>query len=319
VTLPDTPNTKGRRRVRPVSAIDVSPVPVDQAETLVDFARCLDQVRILAGPLSHREIESRSGGILTRTKIGQVLNGDLPRREFLVAYLEVCGVPASDRPLWLEMWGRLAQTAKPRGVPTRREAQERATTIIEKAETEAREIIARAQAEVDALRAHARMEAQRARQADDVRIAGAEEERDAALARARSLTLELDAMHETSLQRIRAADEERDTALARAHDLAVELSALHESSLQRIRIAEDQRDTALARANAVDLQLEAAQRKIDELREQLGHLQEAQKDRAWTGQQQDDAADRYAPPYLVDANPEVFRTDQLTTPPVIGE
>jgi hypothetical protein len=319
MSLPDTPNTVGRRPIRPVPPIDASQIPVRQAETLADFIQCLDQLRTLAGPLSHREIQSRSGNVLTRTKIGQVLNGELPRRDFLLVYLEVCGVPECDRPQWLQAWARLAQARQSHGVLTRREAQDRATKIVENAEAQAQEIVAHARAQVDSILAHARLEAERVREADDRRVAGAEEERDAALARSRSMIFELEAVHETSQQRIRAADEERDAAYTRAHDLAVELHTLHETSLQRIRITEDQRDAALARVDALMLRLEEAQLKIDELREQVTQLREPRREPVSARPQQDDVRHRYAPAYLVNDKSDVFGTDELTAPPVIGE
>jgi hypothetical protein len=80
--------------------------------TIADFAECLDQLRVLAGPLSHREIASRSGGLLRRTKIGQVLSGELPRREFLTAYLEVCGASREAGDSWLRVLARLAAATR---------------------------------------------------------------------------------------------------------------------------------------------------------------------------------------------------------------
>jgi hypothetical protein len=88
-------------------SIDGPAVTLASVRTAADFARCLDHVRILAGPLSHREIEGRAGGRLRRTKIGQVLAGELPRRDFLEAYLEVCGVPEDARGVWHQVWIRL--------------------------------------------------------------------------------------------------------------------------------------------------------------------------------------------------------------------
>lgn len=82
-------------------------IPVEQVRSREEFIACLDRARVLAGPLSHRELESRSGRRLRRTKIGQVLAGELPRRDFLLIYLEVCGVPEADRIEWLRAWARL--------------------------------------------------------------------------------------------------------------------------------------------------------------------------------------------------------------------
>jgi hypothetical protein len=87
-------------------------IPLSTVRTAADFAECLDQLRVLAGPLSHREIEGRSGGRLRRTKIGQVLAGELPRRDFLAAYLEVCGVPEDATAAWHQVWTTLATAAR---------------------------------------------------------------------------------------------------------------------------------------------------------------------------------------------------------------
>jgi hypothetical protein len=86
---------------------DMLSIPVAQVRSREDFIACLDRARVLAGPLSHREIESRSGRRLRRTKIGQVLAGEFPRRDFLLTYLEVCGVPEADRTEWLRAWAWL--------------------------------------------------------------------------------------------------------------------------------------------------------------------------------------------------------------------
>jgi hypothetical protein len=86
---------------------DMLSIPVGQVRSREDFIACLDRARVLAGPLSHREIETRSGRRLRRTKIGQVLAGEFPHRDFLLAYLEVCGVPETDRTEWLRAWARL--------------------------------------------------------------------------------------------------------------------------------------------------------------------------------------------------------------------
>lgn len=86
---------------------DMLSIPVAQVRSREDFIICLDRARVLAGPLSHREIESRSERRLRRTKIGQVLAGEFPRRDFLLTYLEVCGVPEAERTEWLRAWAWL--------------------------------------------------------------------------------------------------------------------------------------------------------------------------------------------------------------------
>jgi hypothetical protein len=305
------------RPTRSVAPIDTSGVPVQEATTAVEFTRCLEQVRVLAGPLSNREIETRSGHVLRRTKIGQVLRGDLPRRDFLVTYLRVCGVAEGELPTWLDVWARLAHVELPTTVATRRNARERASAVIANAEARAREITAQAQTEVEGLMAFARVEADRVRQVEESRIAAAEEERDSAMARARVLTSELDAMHETSLERIRAADIERDAALTRAHDLAVRLNEMHESSQNRIRDAEDARDMALARARDLAEKLDSAQARIDELREQIGRMADRKTRAAEKAEARTETDVHYSPAYLVDDS-DAFRDPRKVTPPVIG-
>ncbi|OLR90708.1 hypothetical protein [Actinokineospora bangkokensis] len=91
----------------PGPAIDTSTVPLDRVRTAADLARCLDQVRRLAGAPSNRAIAAASGGRFGRTKVGQVLAGELPQRGFLVAYLAVCGVPEDELGEWLDAWARL--------------------------------------------------------------------------------------------------------------------------------------------------------------------------------------------------------------------
>lgn len=86
---------------------DVLSIPVAEVRSREDFTVCLDRARVLAGPLSHREIENRSGRRLRRTKIGQVLAGEFPHRDFLLVYLDVCGVPETDRAEWLRIWAWL--------------------------------------------------------------------------------------------------------------------------------------------------------------------------------------------------------------------
>jgi hypothetical protein len=308
----------GARPVRSVAPINTSGVPVQEATTAAEFARCLEQVRVLAGPLSNREIETKSGHTLRRTKIGQVLRGDLPRRDFLVTYLRVCGVAEREVPTWIEVWSRLAHVELPTTVATRRNARERASAVIATAEARAREITAQAQAEVDRLMAFARVEADRVRQVEESRIAAAEEERDSAMARARVLTSELDGMHETSLERIRTADFERDAALTRAHDLAVRLNEMHENSENRVRDAEDARDMALARAKDLAEKLDSAQARIDELREQIGRMADRKVRAAKTAEPNPDTGLRYSPAYLVDDS-GVFNDSRKTTRPVIGD
>lgn len=109
---------------------DMSTIPLQTVRTAADFAGCLDQLRVLAGPLSHREIESMSDRRLRRTKIGQVLGGQLPRRDFLAVYLEVCGVDNTEP--WYRVWTRLISARGRRdddALTLRNERDEALTTV----------------------------------------------------------------------------------------------------------------------------------------------------------------------------------------------
>lgn len=326
MTPADNANNNMPQQMKPTSVIDASAVRVCEAATPDEFAQCLEQVRNLAGPLSHREIAAKSEHRLARTKIGQVLNGTLPKREFLGVFLDVCGVPEADQEPWFETWSRLTAVGQPVTAPARHNVRVAAETIIKHAEAKAHDITAKARAEADAIMNRAMAEVEEARAADNVRVEGAELERDAALARARSLTVELDVMHNTSRRRLRDADEERDTAFSRAHDLAIELGQMHESNLKRIRSAEEERDAALARIGQLGSDLDAAQDRIDELREQLGLARDAHDqarrelaESAQTVRVRHEAADEhYTPDYLIQ-DQEIFENREETAPPVIGE
>ena len=257
--------------IRPVPPIDASSIPLDAARTNADFARCLNQLRILAGPLSHRQIEARSGGRLGRTKIGQVLNGELPRREFLHVYLRVCGVQERADAAWYEAWARLVPSARidPAGDASEQEAGAGERAAVDRAVEQADDIVRQAREHAAAITAQALAEAERDKTQELERIHRAEEERDIAFNRARHLVNELDALHESSVERIRAADNERDAALARAQSLSRELHELHESTLERVRQTEDERDTALARARHLHAELTTVYEQITDLRDQL--------------------------------------------------
>lgn len=227
--------------VGPRPEIDASLIPLSTVRTSADFAQCLDQLRVLAGPLSHREIESRSGGRLRRTKIGQVLGGELPRREFLTSYLEVCGVSCAESEPWHRVWSRLVSTARgPR---------------------------------------------RSARTAEDGDALMLRKERDAALARVRRLTEELETLrsdprvtepgraavttqdggsggpNQPVMDELQTLRVERDAADRRARRLA----ELNESTVMRLRTAEAARDQALEHVRRLTRELDATQTKIAEL------------------------------------------------------
>lgn len=164
VTTADNATKTTSRRTGPTSVIDVSAVQVEECTTPAEFAHCLEQVRHLAGPLSHRQIEAKSGHQLARTKIGQVLGGSFPNREFLEVFLDVCRVPESAREPWFGAWTRLA-TTRQSAAPARRDTRESVETIVNKAEARAHEITTQARAEADAIMRRALTEAEAAQAA----------------------------------------------------------------------------------------------------------------------------------------------------------
>lgn len=78
-----------------------------------ELAGLLNQVRARAGTPSLRTLErtaQRAGRALPRSSVADMLTGKrLPRKELLLTYLEVCGLPADPR--WLAAWNRLAAHA----------------------------------------------------------------------------------------------------------------------------------------------------------------------------------------------------------------
>ncbi|SDC51743.1 hypothetical protein [Actinokineospora iranica] len=199
------------RPIRPVPVVDTSSVAVERVRTAAEFAACLDQVRVLAGPLSHREIESRGGGRLRRTKIGQVLAGELPRREFLAAYLTVCGVPADAHEPWHRKWTFLISARLP--------AEPDVATVHRERDA----AVARArllEQEVAALRATAVVPPE-AHESFRKEIRTLRAERDAARGQARLATRQ----HESTVERLRLAEAARDEALSRQRLLDNDLQA----------------------------------------------------------------------------------------------
>jgi hypothetical protein len=343
VTQPNRPRPDGHARpFRPVEPIDTAHIDLDAvADDAAEFTRCLQQVRHIAGPLSNRQISARSGERLSRWMVGEVLDkGTLPKRDFLDMFLTVCGVAAEERPRWDKVRASLAPLGDPLGpanpAPAGRGAEGRrhAEKIIEEAENRANEILALARDEVSRIMTQANLEAERARRTEDFRVKGAEEERDSAVARTLSLTLELDQVHEMSLKRIRAADDERDSALARAQELANQMAELYETSWARIREAEEDRDKAQARTRALSLELEEVYRKIDELREKLVRaakhddgdreleLEKAQQEIADLREELNTlskAATSTRPgSYRYPDSDDIFGSDDRTVPPTIG-
>jgi transcriptional regulator with XRE-family HTH domain len=86
----------------------VSHVDPSGAGTVAEFAQLLREVRRRAGDPSLEEMARRSGRILARSTMSEVLNGKrLPGREQLQAFLAVCGISGTDQALFLEAWTRL--------------------------------------------------------------------------------------------------------------------------------------------------------------------------------------------------------------------
>ena len=102
---------------------DVDPA---RAASLDDLASCLRQLHLRADSPSYRLLEERTkhaNGLLPGTKIGrvplrrstlsEVLQGQtLPRKGFLLTFVEVCGVDLNADRRWEQAWDRLADQAQ---------------------------------------------------------------------------------------------------------------------------------------------------------------------------------------------------------------
>jgi hypothetical protein len=94
---------------------DLEPGKID---TIAELALQLGRLRVRAGGLPLRYFEKwadeqRKSGRraihLSRTNISDALNGKrLPRKEFVLWFVEACGVPADRRNEWLRAWERAA-------------------------------------------------------------------------------------------------------------------------------------------------------------------------------------------------------------------
>ncbi|MFE0453076.1 hypothetical protein ACFW2D_17680 [Streptomyces sp. NPDC058914] len=100
-----------RRRTSSIRARHViragvpDPLGAESAEALV---RKLREVREWAGKPSLRELEDRSGGVLRRATVSDMLRSkSLPRYDRYMTYLEACLVP--DIPTWAYAWRRIAE------------------------------------------------------------------------------------------------------------------------------------------------------------------------------------------------------------------
>jgi len=233
--------TKPSGPITPGPDLDLSGVPLGGVRTAADLAACLDRVRVLAGPLSHRELDRLSGGRLGRTKIGQVLAGELPRRGFLATYFEVCGVPAADRPAWYDTWAGLVV----------------GRAVDEPVPVPVREPRGGADAELTALRG----ELSRAtRELADLRGTGdlLRAERDRALAHADALVVEVIGLR-TAVEGL-TAQRERD----------------QREQAQRVPPPDDRaRDPAREQVRALVDELSQSRRRVEELERELRAVREA--------------------------------------------
>lgn len=138
--------------------IDDKAVDLSRVQTAADLADCLETIRVLAD-LSYRQMvqiaRDKFGKPLSKTKIGQVLGGQFPNREFLITFLQVCGVPEVRHNRWVATWNRLAmrysarrarQAGTQAGEPEqlRGDAQAEANEILRRAHDEAQRIVKRA-------------------------------------------------------------------------------------------------------------------------------------------------------------------------------
>jgi hypothetical protein len=176
--------------------------PVDDidpttATTQADLARCLRRLRARSGNISYRELESwgkEHDQPLPRTTLLEVLHGRrFPKKTFLLALVEACGVdPAADT-RWERAWNRINESelaeapvspAPPTAaggmagydpadddtdddtepaIPTG--AWEEAQRLLDQARVTARGIVSAARAEADGVLARARTEADAIRSA----------------------------------------------------------------------------------------------------------------------------------------------------------
>jgi vacuolar-type H+-ATPase subunit H len=85
------------------------------ATTQEEFAHCLYRLRIRTD-LSYRELESWGqdhGQPLPRTTVLEVLHGRrFPRKSFLLAFVEACGVDPATDTRWERTWSRLSELVK---------------------------------------------------------------------------------------------------------------------------------------------------------------------------------------------------------------
>jgi hypothetical protein len=292
-------------------AFDTSVVSLDRVRTPADFADCLDQLRKLAGPLSHRELERRGGKHLRRTKIGEVLGGDLPNREFLLAFLAACGTSEDEAEKWLLVWTRLVAlpnhiTRSVRDTPTgepmvTRAEYDSARAEVRKLNAELTNLWAARAAENErattTMRAHngtpdesVRRELQKLRDERDAAYRSAQHATDRYDSRAARLRTTEGALDE-ALARVRSLEHE----LAEARNLIVDLSA----TVRRLR--ENQ--------NGGQKELELAQQEIARLRAQLA-ARPVVRPPAEAGERRT----RYT-----QGDPSVFVSADPSARPVIGE
>ena len=219
-----------------------SPVSLDGVRTPADFADRLDRLRKFAGPLSRRELERRGGKQLRRTKIGEVLGGELPHREFLLAFLSVCEVPEDEVEKWLRVWTRLMALPN----PTTRRTEE--------------PVVARAEYDRVTAEAHkltAKLAAVRAERVTDTERA--------------TTTI---APNESVTRELRKLRDERDAANREARHLAER----YDARAARLRTTEGALDEALARVRSLERDLAEARDEITNLTATVRRLEGDQKD-----------------------------------------
>lgn len=287
-----------------VSAVDngqpirpVPEIPLSAVRTAADFAECLDQLRVLAGPLSHRQIESRSSGRLRRTKIGQVLNGELPRREFLAAYLEVCGVTDAAKEPWHRVWAHLISTAQGWRQSAAGISEDGDALVLRKERDAALAQVQRLLDELEMLQSAAREV-----DADPKMRRLIAPDPDTELATMIVRIGEPGGLDKQVMDELQTLRAERDAADRRAR----RLGELNDSIVVRLRTAETARDEAetardeaLNRVKQLSQDLEAAQVRITELT--------------------DAAAARPRPAKYTQMDKDIYDPPTQVPPPVLGE
>jgi hypothetical protein len=107
---------------------------------------------------------------LPKTTVGDIIQGEFPRKEKMLVFLEACGVPANERKHWRAAWERIAAAEQRRQQDEAADLEQRRVRVLEEAKAQAKaqvgalidkahvraeEIVAEAEQRADALRQRA--------------------------------------------------------------------------------------------------------------------------------------------------------------------